>query len=66
MRKTKEAKRIETAAAAAFKKHGSGVQVNIMDIGKILSAGENAGALGGDRKGIEAAVVDALAKYRLN
>jgi len=63
MRKTKETKRIETAAADAFKKHGKGVQVNIMDIGKILSAGENAGALGGD---IEAAVVDALAKYRSN
>ena len=61
MRKTKETKRIETAAADAFKKHGN--QVNIMDIGKILSAGENAGALGGD---IEAAVVDALAKYRSN
>ena len=63
MAKPKAIKKIEAASAAAFKKHGSGVQVNIMDIGKILAAGEIAGAMGGD---IEAAVVDALAKYRSN
>ena len=53
MRKTKEAKRIENATEAAFKKHGCNVQINIMDIGKILKAGELAGLAGNERTGAQ-------------
>lgn len=60
MRKTKEAKRIENVTEAAFKKHGCNIQINIMDIGKILKAGELAGLAGED---IESAVVQAIANY---
>ena len=57
MRKTKEVKRIENATEAAFRKHGCNIQFNIMDIGKILKAGEIAGMAGND---IELAVVEAI------
>ena len=62
-RKTKAEKAIEKAVDDAYKKHGSGVQVDMFDIGKILDAGYAAGAAGNN---IEEAVKEALAKYRKN
>ena len=62
-RQTKEEKRIDAAADAAFYKHGNQIQFNIMDLGKIHDAGVVAGRAGGD---IEAAVVAAITKYRAN
>ncbi len=38
-RKTKIEKQIEEAVDAAFRKHGQGVQIDVMDIPKILAAG---------------------------
>ena len=62
-RKTKEDKRIDELANAAFKAHGNGVQVGIMDIGKVLDAGRDAAKAGGD---VDEAVKAAFAKYRKN
>ena len=62
-RQTKEDKRIDAAADAAFYKHGNQIQFNIMDLGKIHNAGVVAGKAGKD---IEAAVIEAIAKYRQN
>jgi hypothetical protein len=60
---TKEEKRIELAVEAAFRKCGNGVQVGIFDIGKIMRAGEQAAAVGGD---IETAMSAAFTKYGRN
>lgn len=62
-RKTKGKNRIETEVHAAYKKHGNGGQVDIMDLGKILQAGTDAGKQG---QGIEAAVLAAIQHYRKN
>lgn len=62
-RQTKEQKRIEREVEAAFSKHGSNAQFDIMDLSKISAAGRTAAAEGKD---IEAAVVEAIAKYRKN
>lgn len=61
-RKTKEDKRIEKAVDDAFKKHGNGIQFNMMDLGKISAAGTKAGQEGKD---IEAAVKEAIEQYRV-
>lgn len=61
-RRTKEAIRIERESEAAFKKHGSGIEFDIFDLGKISKAGEDAGKAGED---IEAAVIEAIEKYRI-
>jgi len=55
---------IDDAVAAAFNKHGSNIQFNIMDLGKIHDAGVLAAAGGMDA--IDAAVIEAIAKYRQN
>jgi hypothetical protein len=61
-RQTKEDKRIEKAVDEAFKKNSSGIQFNVMDLGKISEAGIKAGKEGKD---IEAAVKEAIEKYRI-
>lgn len=43
-----------------YYKHASGLQINIMDIGKVFKAGEEAYAAGGD---VEQAVKDAIKAY---
>lgn len=43
-----------------YYKHASGLQINIMDIGKVFKAGEKAYAAGGD---VEQAVKDAIKAY---
>ena len=58
----KESERIDNAIEAAWYKHCSGVQVNIMDIGKIFK--ECRAAL--PRMTIEDAVKAAAAKYSQN
>jgi hypothetical protein len=62
-RLTKEEKRIEKETDAAFKSHGSNVQFDIFDLGKIHQAGVNAGRLG---QNIEEAVKAAIQTYRKN
>jgi hypothetical protein len=61
-RKSKEEKRIEAAAEAAFNKVGRGRQFDVMDLGKIHDAGVAAGVAGQD---IEAAVSAACDKYEV-
>ena len=62
-RMTKAQKAIENAVDAAYRKLGTGIQVDVFDIGKILDAGRKAGEAGQD---IEAAVKAALEQYRKN
>jgi len=61
-RKSKEEKRMEAAVSAAFNQHGSNIQFSIMDLPKIHAAGMAAGRAGQD---IEAAVIEAIGKYRI-
>lgn len=62
-RQTKEEKRIKGEVDRLFKLHGTGVQFNIMDLGKVLGAAEKAGVSGQD---MEAAIKEAISKYRQN
>ncbi len=61
-RMTKQEKNVENAVDKYFKIHGNNIQFNIMDLGKIHSAGVNAGLTGGN---IEQAVINAIEKYRV-
>ena len=60
---SKEDKAIEDTVNAAFTKHSSCVQINVMDLGKISDLGRAAGRAG---ENIETAIVAAIAKYRMN
>ena len=60
-RMTKEDKRIEKAAEAAFYQHGNRISLDIFDLGKIHNAGVVAGKAGGN---IEEAVKAAIQQYR--
>jgi hypothetical protein len=62
-RMTKEEKRIEQEFTAAFKVHGSCVQFNIMDLGKMHVEVTTAGRAG---QNIEEATKAAIAKFRQN
>lgn len=62
-RMTKADKVIEDQVNAAFRTHGSCVQINMMDLGNVMNAGRDAGRAGGD---IDAAIRAAVAKYRQN
>lgn len=56
-------KAIENQVDAAFRVHGQCVQINVMDVGKVLEAGRAAGRAGGD---IDGAVKAAVEQYRQN
>ncbi len=62
-RMTKEEKRIEKETEQAFNKNASGIQFDIMDLGKIHQAGVNAGKA---NQSIEEAVKAAIQTYRKN
>lgn len=55
--------KIDKQIAAIYLRNCSGVQINVMDIGKIYAAGRSAAAAGGD---LEAAVMAAVAALRQN
>jgi len=59
-RKTKEEKALEARIDAAFKRHGSGHQFDIFDLGKVMDDAKAAVKAGKD---LDAAMVDAIAKY---
>lgn len=63
VRMSKEEKRIERETDAAFNKHGSGVQFDMMDLSKITQAGKTAARTGAS---IEEAVKAAIQVYRKN
>lgn len=58
-RKTK----LDAEITRLFYKHASGVQINILDLGKIHVAGREAAASG---TSVEDAVVAAIARFRVN
>ena len=63
VRTTKESKKIDAAVSAAYHRHGNGIQVNMMDLSKIMHAGRTAVIDGGD---LDAAIIAALKIYRQN
>jgi len=60
---TKADKAIDKQVEAAYGKHFSYVQVNMMDLSKIMNAGRNALKAGED---LDAAMIAAREKYRQN
>ncbi len=58
-------KKLDAEVTAAFNKHGNRIQFNIMDLGKISKAGRDAYETGG-LEAMEKAVIDAIAKYRVD
>lgn len=65
-RATKNDKRIEKLTDTLFKKHGTNVQVSVMDLGKIFAAGRDTALAGGDDAAVEAAMVAVIARVRKN
>ena len=65
-RQTKEEKRIKGEVDRLFKLHGTGVQFNIMDLGKIDKAAKAVLAVGGAIEDAEAAMLQAISQYRVN
>lgn len=63
MTKTKATKAIDRQIELAYYRHGNGVEINVMDIGKIFAAGHAAHAAG---LPVESAIVEAIKTYRLN
>lgn len=59
----REAKDLDSKIERIYYRHGDGVQINVMDICKIFKAGKEAFLKGED---MEAAIVAAIATYRLN
>ena len=62
-RMSKADKAIETRVEAAFKKHSSCVQFDIMDLSKIMGAGRDALR---DECDLDEAMIVAVAQYRQN
>lgn len=60
-RMTKAAKAIENAVAAAYYKHFNCVQVDVMDLGKIMNVGRDALKSGSN---LDDAMIAAVAQYR--
>ncbi len=54
---------VESLVAVYFRKHGSGAQIDIFDLAKVTKAGVDAAKAG---ESVEAAVIVAIAKYRVN
>lgn len=61
-RRTKEQKRIDDAVEKAFKEHGHGIQIPIMEIGDVMDAGRKAGEKG---ENIDEAIKAAFEKHRV-
>lgn len=63
-------KKLDDAISKAYYRHGNGVQVNIMDIGKIYDAGkaayEAAATLEAAEAALDEAMIAAIAKFRKN
>jgi hypothetical protein len=62
-RMTKEEKWVENQVQAAYSKHFNRVQVNMMDLGKIMDIGKAALKEGRD---LDEAMIAAVAQYRQN
>jgi hypothetical protein len=62
----KEQKQRDLRIEKAYRRTCAGVEVNIMDIGKVFKAGYAALDAGADDAGLEKAIVDFVATIRLN
>jgi len=62
-RKTKVEKLIDDQVNEAYKNHGYGIRINIMDLSKIMDAGREAAKVGNS---VDDAMIAAFAKYRQN
>jgi hypothetical protein len=62
----KEIAAAEVTAAVIFNRIGKGVQFSIFDLGKISQAAEQVLLAGGTEQEAEAAMAEAIAKYRKN
>lgn len=62
-RQTKEEKARDHLIEQTYYRHGSGVQINVMDIGKVFEMGRAAMNAGQD---LDQAIKDAIAKFRQN
>jgi len=62
-RQTKAEKLIDKQVEAAYSKHGHGVQINVMDLSKVMNAGRDAIKAG---QNLDDVMLAALAKYRVN
>lgn len=62
-RQTKEEKRIDKEIEVAYYKHGTNVEISVLDIGKIYSAGHAASKEG---KSVEESVKASIGLYRQN
>lgn len=62
-RKTSVDKAIDEQVETAFQKHGSCVEFNVMDLGKIMNAGRDAARAG---TSVDDAVIRAVEQYRKN
>lgn len=59
----RKANQLDKQIESIFYRSCGGVQLNVLDIGKVYAAGRTAAAAGGD---IEAAIVATVATLRLN
>ena len=62
----KAQKIIENQVQAIFNKLGSGIQFNIMDLGKISNSAKNVLVAGGSIEVAEAAMAVAISLYKVN
>jgi len=62
-RKTKAEKRLDDEIDRIYRAHCNGVQVNVLDLGKIFAAGHLAAREGRD---MTAAILECVARVRLN
>lgn len=65
-RQSKADKVAEARVTAAYNAVAEGVQINVLDLGKIHDAGMAAVKAGGDDEAVRSAVREAVTKFRLN
>lgn len=74
-RKSKFEKQVDGLVEKFYTKHGQGVQIDVMDIGKIYERGQAAAQAAKDageavgasvEHGVESAVIAAIAQFRKN
>jgi hypothetical protein len=66
MKQTKEQKAIDKRVEAAYYRTCSGIQINIMDIGKVFAVGRDALAKGVDEPGLEHVIREFVDTIRHN
>lgn len=60
------ARGIEVVSSFWFRKYATGVQFDIMDVGKVIASAENILIVGGKIQDAENAMLEAIEQYRVN